>query len=216
VNNTESPAERVAGTLALDIYEGRIKPGTTAPAPDELMSAFAVLRPTAIAALTRLERAGLLRGDQSGTMYVLTDSSPGLAVTAAAAMCRRLAAQAGSASDMRQHIADLGELREAFLSAARRAMRDGITEQDPAVAAAREVLVRGDRVADPGHVDSVRPSAGPARGGVVGWRSVGSRTADFPDPVQPAAAPARGGVVGWRPAGPRPQHTTPPRAPRTP
>ena len=215
MSNTESPAERVAGTLALGIYEGRIKPGTPAPAPDELMSAFAVLRPTAIAALTRLERAGLLRGDQSGAMYVLTDSSPGLAVTAAAAMCSRLAAQAGSVSGMRQHIADLGELQEKFLSAARRAMRDGITEQDPAVAAAREVLMHGGRVTDPGRVDSVQPNAAPARGGVVGWRSVGSRTADFPSPVRPAA-PARGGVVGWRPAGPRPQHTTPPRAPRTP
>ena len=61
---TETPAERVAGNLALDIYEGRIKPGTPAPTPDELTSTFGVLHPTAVAALTRLERAGLLRGDQ--------------------------------------------------------------------------------------------------------------------------------------------------------
>jgi DNA-binding FadR family transcriptional regulator len=150
---TETPAERVAGNLALNIYEGRIKPDTPVPSPDELMSSFGVLRPTAIAALTRLERAGLLRGDQSGVMYAVTGSSPALAVTAAAAMCSRPAAQAGSAGDGRQHTAALDVLRENFLSAARRAMRGSITEQDHAVVAARKVLVRAGRVADPSRAD---------------------------------------------------------------
>ncbi|MFI0141968.1 winged helix-turn-helix domain-containing protein [Streptomyces luteogriseus] len=94
---TETPAERIAGDLALAIHQRLIRPGERLPSQSKLMAAYGVSMGTASAALGRLVSAGLIRTvPGSGTFAARPnpfEPNPVLDVLAAASLCRSLAAR---------------------------------------------------------------------------------------------------------------------------
>jgi DNA-binding transcriptional MocR family regulator len=95
-DESASPAERIAGDLALAIHQGLIRGGERLPSQTQLMAAYKVAMGTAAAALTKLSAAGLSRGESGrGTFAVHLDGArplPVLEVMAAASLCRQVAA----------------------------------------------------------------------------------------------------------------------------
>ncbi|WP_318218964.1 GntR family transcriptional regulator [Streptomyces sp. SCL15-6] len=93
---TETPAERIAGDLALAIHQRLIRPGERLPSQSKLMASYGVANNTASAALGKLAAAGLIRTvPGSGTFATRPnpfDPNPVLDVLAAASLCRTLAA----------------------------------------------------------------------------------------------------------------------------
>lgn len=96
-NSTETPAERIAGDLALAIHQQLIRPGERLPSQSQLMTAYGVAMGTASAALGKLAAAGLIRTvPGAGTYAAPLDPftpSPVRDLFAAAALCRGLAAR---------------------------------------------------------------------------------------------------------------------------
>jgi DNA-binding transcriptional MocR family regulator len=94
---TETPAERIAGDLALAIHQRLIRPGERLPSQSKLMASYGVAKQTATVALGKLAAAGLIRTvPGSGTFAVRPnpfDPNPVLDVLAAASLCRTLAAR---------------------------------------------------------------------------------------------------------------------------
>jgi DNA-binding transcriptional MocR family regulator len=94
---TETPAERIAGDLALAIHQRLIRPGERLPSQSKLMTSYGVAMGTASAALGKLAAAGLIRTvPGSGTFAVRPnpfEPNPVLDVLAAASLCRTLAAR---------------------------------------------------------------------------------------------------------------------------
>ncbi|MEW2301960.1 GntR family transcriptional regulator [Streptomyces sp. NPDC006655] len=92
---TETPAERIAGDLALAIHQGLIRADEQLPTQAHLMKAYNVATATASSALAKLQAAGLTRSERGrGTFAVATHriwNNPILDVMAAAALCRSLA-----------------------------------------------------------------------------------------------------------------------------
>jgi DNA-binding transcriptional regulator YhcF (GntR family) len=96
-NPTETPAERIAGDLALAIHQGLIRPGEKLPSQSKLMDSYGVAVGTVSSALAKLQAAGLIRtavgvGTFAEDPDRLWHSSAVLDIMAAAAMCRDLAA----------------------------------------------------------------------------------------------------------------------------
>ncbi|MFJ6076386.1 winged helix-turn-helix domain-containing protein [Streptomyces sp. NPDC093065] len=93
---TETPAERIAGDLALAIHQRIIRPGERLPSQSKLMTSYGVAKQTATVALSKLASAGLIRTvPGSGTFAVRPnpfEPNPVLDVLAAASLCRSLAA----------------------------------------------------------------------------------------------------------------------------
>jgi hypothetical protein len=93
---TETPAERIAGDLALAIHQQLIRPGERLPSQSKLMASYGVANNTASTALGKLAAAGLIRTvPGSGTFAARPnpfDPNPVLDVLAAASLCRSLAA----------------------------------------------------------------------------------------------------------------------------
>ncbi|PAZ10510.1 hypothetical protein CLM62_40950 [Streptomyces sp. SA15] len=93
---TETPAERIAGDLALAMHQQLIRPGERLPSQSKLMTSYGVAMGTASAALGKLAAAGLIRTvPGSGTFAVRPnpfEPNPVLDVMAAASLCRTLAA----------------------------------------------------------------------------------------------------------------------------
>jgi DNA-binding transcriptional MocR family regulator len=91
-----TPAERIAGDLALAIHQGLIRGGERLPSQTQLMDSYKVAMGTAAAALAKLSAAGLSRGEPGrGTFAVDLDRArplPVLDVMAAASLCRHVAA----------------------------------------------------------------------------------------------------------------------------
>ncbi|MGR3875821.1 GntR family transcriptional regulator (plasmid) [Streptomyces graminifolii] len=96
MTDTETPAERIAGDLALAIHQGSIRADEQLPTQAHLMKAYGVATATASSALAKLQTAGLTRSERGrGTYAVATHriwNNPILDVMAAAAVCRSLAA----------------------------------------------------------------------------------------------------------------------------
>lgn len=95
--SSETPAERIAGDLALAIHRGLIRPGGKLPPQSKLMASYGVATATASSALGKLAAAGLTYSvPGSGTFAkrteVLFAPNPILDVLAASALCRNLAA----------------------------------------------------------------------------------------------------------------------------
>ena len=93
MSSAETPAERIACDLALDIHQGHIGPGELLPSVDRLMTLYDVPEASAAAALTRLSRAGIITGGASrGAVVQLQIAGmvyPALDIKAAAAMLSR-------------------------------------------------------------------------------------------------------------------------------
>ena len=93
---TETPAERIAGDLALAIHQRLIRPGERLPSQSKLMASYGVAMGTASAALGKLAAAGLIRTVPGAGTYAVRpnpfDPNPVLDVLAAASLCRTLAA----------------------------------------------------------------------------------------------------------------------------
>lgn len=62
-DSTETPAERIAGDLALAIHQGLIRGGERLPSQTKLMKSYKVAMGTAASALAKLSAAGLTRGE---------------------------------------------------------------------------------------------------------------------------------------------------------
>lgn len=94
---TETPAEQIAGDLALAIHQRLIRPGERLPSQAHLMKAYGVAMGTAAAALGKLAAAGLIRTVPGSGTYALHpdpfEPSPIFDVLAAASLCRTLAAR---------------------------------------------------------------------------------------------------------------------------
>lgn len=98
---TETPAERIAGDLALAIHQGLLRPGQRLPSQTELMHSYEVAMGTAASALAKLSAAGLTRVEPGRGTFVRQmrwglepdpiEPNPILEVMAAASMCRDLA-----------------------------------------------------------------------------------------------------------------------------
>ncbi|WP_374215313.1 GntR family transcriptional regulator [Streptomyces sp. NEAU-Y11] len=90
----ETPAERIAGDLALAIHLRMIRAGEALPSQSKIMSSYGVATGTAASALAKLRRAGLTRGEAGRGTFVLErppmKANPVLDVMAAASMCRAL------------------------------------------------------------------------------------------------------------------------------
>ncbi|MFH8410436.1 GntR family transcriptional regulator [Streptomyces sp. NPDC018019] len=91
-----TPAERIAGDLALAIHRGLIRPGEKLPSQSKLKDSYGVAMATASSALGKLAAAGLAYSvPGSGTFAQRTDRlfdrPPVLDVLAASALCRHLA-----------------------------------------------------------------------------------------------------------------------------
>ncbi|MFD5589337.1 GntR family transcriptional regulator [Streptomyces sp. NPDC127063] len=93
---TETPAERIAGDLALAIHQQLIRPGERLPSQSKLMASYGVAMGTASAALGKLAAAGLIRTVPGSGTYAVRpnpfEPNPVLDVLAAATLCRTLAA----------------------------------------------------------------------------------------------------------------------------
>lgn len=93
---TETPAERIAGDLALAIHQRLIRPGERLPSQSKLMRSYGVAMGTASAALGKLAAAGLIRTVPGSGTYAVRpnsfDPNPVLDLFAAASLCRTLAA----------------------------------------------------------------------------------------------------------------------------
>ena len=145
VTSTEAPAELIAGDLALAIREGHIRPGEPLPAADRLMASYHVPPAAVSAALGRLSRAGVIDGDPDQGMFAqeLGSGEPrqALDVLAVPALCRRLASTPAVVTGPHFDPAALHQASEIYLSAGRRAIRNGLTNDDARlVAAARDLL----------------------------------------------------------------------------
>jgi hypothetical protein len=145
VTSTEAPAELIAGDLALAIREGHIKPGEPLPSADRLMDSYGVPPATVTAAFGGLSRAGVIRGDPDQGMFAQDLGSDGrrqaLDVLAVPALCRRLAAMPAVVTGPHFDPAALHQASEIYLSAGRRAIRNGLTNSDARlVTAARDLL----------------------------------------------------------------------------
>lgn len=93
----ETPAERIAGDLALAIHQGLIRAGEKLPSQSKLMDSYGVAMGTVSSALGKLQAAGLIRASVGVGTFAedpdrLWHNSAVLDVMAAAAMCRSLAA----------------------------------------------------------------------------------------------------------------------------
>ena len=146
--STETPAELIAGDVALAIRQGHIEPGEPLPSPERLAASYDELRATAEGALIRLSRAGVIGGDASQGTFVAPEltgvASQALDVMAAPAMCRWLAAAPAGGRGLYDDPEALQAARERFLAADRRALRGELTERDAGlVAAARKILRAG-------------------------------------------------------------------------
>jgi hypothetical protein len=146
--STETPAEQIAGDIALAIYQGDIGPGRPLPSRERLMSSYDVPPPTVERALQRLFMAGISTYDGGALVASGPAGDDMVAVMAAAAMCRRLAVAASGPGP----IADpevLHAASEQFLAAARRGLPSGrLADDDVRLAGpARELLQAGHDLA---------------------------------------------------------------------
>nr|BEK71521.1 hypothetical protein KPHV_87480 [Kitasatospora purpeofusca] len=96
----ETPAERIAGDLALAIHRGLITSGEKLPSQAQLMKAYGVAMGTASSALGKLAAVGMIRtvpgsgtfAEPDGHILGVYNSNPVTDVLAAASLCRHLAA----------------------------------------------------------------------------------------------------------------------------
>ena len=179
---TETPAERIAGDLALARREGAVPPRSTG----HLAAAYGVPPGTVAAALALLDSAGAAA--PAGGPAAEAGHGAGQTLRAAVAMCRRIEALAGrTAIDPVPAagygtLTDMGEamrwLSEQFLAGARRPL-DGNFEYLAGRAA--EVLQLGDRLTA-------------AKGGrpAFPWAARSPVAAAFPASVPAVAVASRG------------------------
>lgn len=176
VPHTESPAEILAGELALSISEGR----GLLPAPKDIAARYRVRLSVAVAALDRLERAGISSRQPDGGAVAVGGPSPVLDVTAAAAMCRHLAPLL-----VGDRAVALAELRRRLLFAGRRALREPLTSRDDALAVgAREILQLGRDIR---RAEAERPQD-PARPAQPPYGQAGTATQPRHDKNAPVTA----------------------------
>jgi DNA-binding transcriptional regulator YhcF (GntR family) len=189
MSSAETPAERIACDLALDIHQGHIGPGELLPSVDRLMTLYDVPEASAAAALTRLSRAGIITGGASrGAVVQLQIAGmvyPALDIMAAAAMCRELASIPGAGlGPFAAGVLRAGN--EMFLSAALRAIRGALADSDARlVALAQDILRVGGSlpITQPGAPRRREMGAGSAVPGADGSQS---RRRSFPS--EPAIA----------------------------
>ncbi|MFI7501853.1 GntR family transcriptional regulator [Streptomyces sp. NPDC049687] len=87
----ETPAERIAGGLALAIHQRLIRPGERLPSQSKLMASYGVAIGTPSAALGKLAATGLIRTVPGAGTFAVRPN-PVLDFFAAASLCRTLTA----------------------------------------------------------------------------------------------------------------------------
>ena len=179
MSSTETPAERIAGDIALAIHQGEIRPGGPLPPAERLMASYDVPRATVTAALDKLSRAKVIGGDAGQGAFAAPEltgmTRQVLDIMAAPAMCRCLAAMPGGGLGPFAAPDILQSASERFLAAARLMLRDGLTERDAALGmAARSILKVGSQTAaaqqgGPGSRGTGPGSAGQHWPGAAEW-----------------------------------------------
>ncbi|GAA4209112.1 hypothetical protein GCM10022252_75140 [Streptosporangium oxazolinicum] len=100
MTDTETPAARIAGDLAIAIHRGSIRAGQQLPSQTKLMASYGVAMGTAASALAKLQTAGLTVGEPGRGTYAVIDErlrhsmfrdNPIFDVLDASALCRNLA-----------------------------------------------------------------------------------------------------------------------------